>query len=366
MEKIRIILADSDGLYLDKLTNYFIEKTSMFEVYSFTSKESLIRFTKDGENKIDIVLSTEAFIDDIKDNVNIPVKILLSNNSYDDTEIANINKYQKAEKMIKDILILYAEKTGRMGAILSNKKSTNVIGVYSPVGGCGKTTISLALSRYLASIGKRVFYLNYEIINSTSEFLNCSPKGSFSEVLLSLKTKGANVALQIISNEYKDENLKISYINPSESALELNEITTQEKVALIRQLDTMGEFDSIIIDFDNDFTAEKQELLEACDLILMPFTTDSASLRKMRLLLREAKMRHELDSLFSKVHFAVNKVQNITKFNINDLNIGGLKSSDVIIPLSTVFSDVNNMFYAAETIGDFFRDFVNSVTEAKK
>ena len=33
MEKISIILADLDEIYLDKLTNYFIEKTHRFDVY---------------------------------------------------------------------------------------------------------------------------------------------------------------------------------------------------------------------------------------------------------------------------------------------------------------------------------------------
>jgi cellulose biosynthesis protein BcsQ len=364
MEKISIILADLDEIYLDKLTNYFIEKTHRFDVYSFTSKDSLAKYINDGMST-DIILFTEDFIDNISNFDNISVKILLSNSSNYNAELCSINKYQKTEKMIKEILIIYAEKTGKVGNVSNINKKTKIIGVYSPVGGCGKTTISLALSKHFANVGKKVFYLNYEVFNSTSEFLNYAPKGNFSDIFLSLKTKGSNVALQIISNQYKDEKLKVSYINPPESALEFNELTTQEKIRLIHEIDAIGEFDVVVIDFDSDFNEQKHDLLEACDVILMPFTMDFMSLSKIRILMKEIKMRKEMNGLIAKTHLAVNKVHGSTKLNVNDVGIFNLESPDVIMPLTPALSDVNNLFYAIGTMPEIFSVFVSKVLEGR-
>ena len=58
--KINIVIADSDELYLNHLTNYLSEHVNTFEVYSFTTKESLIKFVSDRSHKIDVIAFTAA------------------------------------------------------------------------------------------------------------------------------------------------------------------------------------------------------------------------------------------------------------------------------------------------------------------
>ena len=133
MSRINIVLADTDELFLNQLTNYFIEKTTMFEVCAFSVKESLLRYVKNKDNKVDVIAISEEFEDEVISEVNIPVKIILADgflNSVKEYEI--INKYQKAEKLINAILILYTEKTGNVDAMQKSNKQTKTIGVYSP------------------------------------------------------------------------------------------------------------------------------------------------------------------------------------------------------------------------------------------
>lgn len=196
MAKINIVIADSDELYLNHLTNYLIEHMNTFEVYSFTTKESLIKYVGDKSNKIDIIAFTEDLMDGTISVASAPVKILLSDGSFTELEFESVNKFQKAEKFINDILMIYAEKTGRVEAVSTGDKETKIVGFFSPVGGCGKTTLALATAYALASQGKRVFYLNAEKLNSTHNVLNEGNNGSLSDLYLTVKTKGANIGLR--------------------------------------------------------------------------------------------------------------------------------------------------------------------------
>jgi cellulose biosynthesis protein BcsQ len=364
MAKINIVLADFDELYLNKLADYFMEKAGMFDVCSFTSKESLGKYISDRQNKVDIILFAEELSDEAINAHEIPVKIFLSDGTFSGvTGFETVNKYQKTEKLVNTILMIYAEKTGRVEAVTTGDKKTKVIGVYSPVGGCGKTTMALALAMDLAGRGKRVFYLNYEIINSTTELLNTAPGGSLSDVLLAVKTKGANVGLRVMANKYADSATKISFINPPESALEINELTVAEQIRLIRELDALGEFDAVIVDFDSGFSASKADLLDVCDAILMPFTEDGVSLGKIRLLMNEFRMHGELDGLFRKIHLAVNKINSNINTDLQQVGISSVKPVEVAMPLSPTAADIRNLSYAVSGMRAVFENFVTGVLE---
>jgi cellulose biosynthesis protein BcsQ len=361
MAKINIVLADADELYLNQLSNYFIEKTNKFDVCSFSSKESLIKYLSDKANKIDMLLFSAEIADEAIANADISVKILLSDGTSGDAKgFETVNKYQKSDKFVNEILMIYAEKTGCADAVTTGNKQTKVIGVYSPVGGCGKTTMALALSVCLAHMEKKVFYLNCERINSTADFLNAAPSGSLSDVLLAVKTKGANVGLRIIANRYVDPASGIHCINPPESMLELNELSLSELKKLIQEFDRLSEFDTVVVDFDTSFSLAKVELLSCCDLVLTPFTPDSLSVGKISLLLREFQMHPELDPLFAKIHFAINKADGGSVQNIQNSGIQNIKPIEISIPISPTFANIRNLSYAVGNIQGVFAGFLNN------
>ncbi len=351
MAKINIVLADSDELYLNHLTNYLIEHINTFEVYSFTTKESLIKFIGDKINKVDIIAFTEDFMDKTISAANAPVKILLTDGSFSDVnEFENINKYQKAEKFINDILMIYAEKTGRVEAVSRGDKDTIIVGFYSPVGGSGKTTLSVATAYALASQGKRVFYLNAERINSTVNVLNNTESGSMSDIYLNVKTKGANVGLRIMANKYTDTRTNISYINPAESSLEINELTNDEFKKLIKEFEGLGEFDAVIVDFDGEFSKDKVTVLSSMDKIFVPFVPEGLSAAKIGLFLKELQMYDELKEIYDKLYLVLNKANNQNSGVINSNEYLANEEIKATIPLSPILADVKNILNSNNSI----------------
>lgn len=351
MAKINIVIADSDELYLNHLSNYLIEHVNTFEVFSFTTKESLIKFVGDKSNKIDVIAFTEDLMDGTISVANIPAKILLSDGSF--TELKDfdiVNKYQKADKFISDILLVFAEKTGRVEAVAMGDKDTKIIGFYSPVGGSGKTTLALSCCHSLALSGKRVFYLNAEKLNSSAEFLNRAPSGSLSDLYLTVKTKGANVGIRIMANKFMDTELNFTYINPAESSLEINELSSDEFKRLIGEFEQLGEFDYVIVDFDSEFTKEKISVLDKCDRIIVPVTPEPLPLAKVKLFIKELSMYDELSDIKQKNMYVLNKISHQSSTIIQNSGIGNECKIKAQISMSPILSDLNNVFHSGNMI----------------
>jgi len=211
---INIVLGDLDEFFLDRFSNYLNEKSNTFNVGVFTSKDSLHNYVNDKNNTIDILILTTSFIDESITKRNIPVIGIWSESSQNAIDgFTSFNKFQKASNLVESILMTYAEKTGCFESVVKGHKSVKIICIYSPVGGCGKTTLSIALSSAFIQNGANVFYLNWEKLNSTIGIIPHAPHGSLSEVFLALKTKGANVGLKILANRYQDPSSRIFFIN---------------------------------------------------------------------------------------------------------------------------------------------------------
>ncbi len=352
MAKISIVIADSDELYLNHIANYLIANTHSFEVYSFTSKDSMIKYITDPSvrSKIDVIAFSEDFSDEAIVSSPAPAKIVLSDGSYAGTEFAVVNKYQKADKFINEIVMIYAEYSGNSSAVMNGDKATKVIGFYSPVGGSGKTTLAVATACALSKMGKKVFYFNAEKLNSTGDVLHSTYGGSLSDLYLTLKTKGASVSNKIIANRSVDLSSGISFINAGESSLEINEITTDEFKKLITGLENMGEFDVAVIDFDSEFNKEKITMLGSMDKIVCPFTADSLSLSKLDVFVKELDMYDELRDIGFKLLYVLNKsdTQSISYIQ-NSGKLGGCEVK-ANIARNNGFAELQSVLHAGDAI----------------
>ena len=362
MAKLNIVIADSDEMYLNHLTNYLIEHVNTFEVYSFTTKESLVKFVGNKSNRVDIILFTADMEDGTIQSSSAPAKILLTDGGYNESEEYEcINKYQKAANFVNNILMVYAEITGRVDAVTAGDKATKIIGFYSPAGGCGKTTLALATAYALGQMKKRVFYFNAERINSAADVLPVTESGSMSDVYLAVKTKGANVGLRIMSNKQLDQNTNINYINPSESSLEFNEISPDEFAKLVKEFEKLGEFDYVIFDFDSELGKEKIDMLSVMDKIVVPVVTDSRALAKTDLFIKEVGMYDELEDIKMKLCFVLNKSTPQSASALGQSTLTGTQQIKANISLSPTFADAKVMLHSGETMIAVMKNVVDNI-----
>ena len=306
MEKINIVIAEKDTFYLNQLANYILKSTQPFEVFTFSRQESLERFLRQGEERVDILLLSEEMLCGAADGCSAGVKIVLTESEQECDGYELVKKYQKTSALISEVMLLYGRNAGKKSRLLRGDKETCFVGVWSPAGGSGKTTLALLLARQLGLAKKKVFYLNLERVDSTRDLLPSEARISVSDLLVAAQSKEAGIGLRVLSGMCTPPRLGFSYVNPPESSLEFNEVALEEQEALLEELE--GRFDFVVLDFESELNGEKLELLDQCDWIAMPFAPDALGVGKLLRFFREAALRGELSALSDKILYVANRV----------------------------------------------------------
>ena len=149
---------DTDTRYAERLSDYVNRKEKgVFTAQAFTSKEKLAEYAK--KHEIDVLLSGERT--DSGDISGIPSaqKIYMSEETEKQMDSGKeIYKFQSGDDIIREVMAVYSEIPGiRANVAGSTDQSRRIIGVYSPIGRCGKTCLALAIGQVLAKEEKVLF-----------------------------------------------------------------------------------------------------------------------------------------------------------------------------------------------------------------
>ena len=317
INKIELYLADEDTLYLERLSMYLLSKRNMFQLHTFSDCKKLECAIEESKTRIDILAVSEQFQNKVAERIAAKVKVLLCDQL--DTGVENgwlhINKFQKTDHLVAQLLQAYEKETGQLKMHIQGKGSCQIWGVYSPIGGSGKTAVSLLLSRAAIKAGFKVFYCNMEHICS---FQRKGGQGSsLSNVLLALQTKGSNLELQININSVIDDRSGISMFAGPESTLEWNEVNAEDVRRLLSALSNTGIADIIVLDFDSELNADKVTYLQCCDHILMAVQKGDAAEKKLQVFRRELELRAaEFSAMSERIRYVENKAQQVTDAGI--------------------------------------------------
>lgn len=309
MKQLRVVLADKDSFYLKQLTNYLLKTPQGFEVLAFTEQEGLERFLQSGE-PADILLIAEEMRSEITDQSAIAGHFLLAEQDGTAPEgYVCVPKYQRMSTLIDDVMLDYARRSGRLDRMTGGGRSARLIGVWSPAGGSGKTTLALLLSHQAGLAGKKVLYQNCERLDSSRSVLPQKARAGLSEILVELRSGEAGVGLSMASKACADEELAFSYLNAADSSMELNEFTAEEQRALFSEVAETGRFDLVLLDFDSELNSNKLQMLSLCDRVLIPFLPDQLGLAKLDRLFCEAELHGDIRAVVDKAVFAANKLE---------------------------------------------------------
>lgn len=306
MEKIYIAVADSDEFYLKQLANCIFASPQPFEVFTFSRQDSLERFLRQDRSSVDILLISEEMRCSVCDSCSAGTKILLSESEEETEGYGAVKKYQKTASLLSEVMLLYGKNAGKLNRLMKDGRETCLLGLWSPAGGSGKTTLALLLARQLGLMRRSVFYLNCERVDSTRGLLVPDAGISVSDLLVAVRSGESGIGLSVLSKMCTPPRLAFSYINPPESSLEYNEVTAEQQAVILEELE--GRFDFVILDFESELNEEKLEILHLCDHIILPFTPDALGVGKLLRFFDEAALRGELASFSGKILYAANKM----------------------------------------------------------
>lgn len=264
--KIKMAVADSNNSYVERLHS-ILEKKDNLVISVFTSTDALKKSLC--SQKYDILLLSED-IDDGSLNYNmVSALIYLTDNEYGTIDSSypkydTIYKYQNIIAIYNNAMEIYSEiATNSLGN--NNKSSAKVIAVYSPAGGTGTTTVSLAIASGLANRGSRTLYLNLEDISSYGVFLKQSGEKNFGDIVSKIGNNiNWNLKINSIANHADNG---IMYFNELSNILDVYEITPEDIKELLNGICSSDICDYIVIDMSSSLDYRSRAVFDVSDSI---------------------------------------------------------------------------------------------------
>ena len=309
MSRLNLVIADSDESYAKGLSEYINSNHfSSFMANCFTRVDSFTKYFEK-QNTTDILIISPDFYEISSEYPQIKLKVIFSegalNCEYPGFQV--INKYSTGDKLIGEVIHLYSKINPLEERLPSCSRDTEFIGVYSPAGGTGKTTISSALSTQCAEMGIRSFYLNLESIQSTGMFFNSDNKRNLSYIFYYIKEKSRNLSFKM--GGIKSTECGVEYFNPPESPMEYEEINSEELEQLLQGIKGMGCYDYVFIDMSDILDTKNYKIMALCDRIVLVTSEEPIASYKGKVLLNELikLWNTDKDSISDKLITVINK-----------------------------------------------------------
>lgn len=359
MGRLNLVIADHEEDYVKRFSDFLTYKYSnRFQISYFTKYDCLLHFIENESRKIDILLvDVDMYGKGIPfDKAGTVIILTCGNQPANYTECRQINKYQHGDKLVGDIIEVYAleNEEGNERVYTNNDRTAKIVTFFSPAGGSGTTCVALGLSVQCAMRGMTVLYLDFQTLNSTKMFFASPKVRGLSDILYSLKGNGADMAAKIEALRCVDEEFNIHFFAPAQSGAELWEVTPEEYVAFIRQIRAMGYYDVIFIDASADFALRNAEILETSDRVFIIVRQDSLSIKKAEVLFDEMSILEQRKGINLKdgTHIIINNCNGSSADMVNGLTVGE-KVPAFILPFSAKISGISKLKTLADMEDDF-------------
>lgn len=278
MKKRRIAIYDEEPDYTQRFAQYANRQgEQLFIVHGYSNEEDLIQDAK--ENPVDILLVSKSYVERLGKEQHIGQIICLSEEEYqeENPEYPEICKYQSCQQILKRAYAIYADRVPVSLGVTLRLGGMKRLGVFSPLGRMGKTSFALALGKELAK-QRRTLYLNMEEFSGFETLYPCEDGHTLSELIYFMKQGKKAFACKLESMIGKMGSL--NYIPPVKLPIELKDIKRKDWEELLLALEKESQYEFAILDLS--FGVEGLfELLEGCDRIYMPITSDETAQAKL-------------------------------------------------------------------------------------
>ena len=280
MKKQVFAVCDLEAEFACNFMDYLNKKKNIpFEIQAFTNVESLVAYLR--ENPVELLLiSADAMCDEIGELDIGKIVILTEGNKPSEfVDYSGVYKYQASSDIVREVMACYgAEKSILPVKSPILKRGTELIGVYSPIGGCLQTSFALTLAQIIGK-DRSVLYLNLEEYSGFEESTQKKYTHTLSDLLYFAKQGDINLTAKM--NGMIESMGSVDFIPPVQSPEDIRGSRWQDIERLLGEISIHSNYDTIIIDVGNGID-EVFQLLEMCKTVYVPTKKDDISKCKIR------------------------------------------------------------------------------------
>lgn len=265
-----IAIVDPDSEYAGRLAQY-INKTETGGMKAVIFSDTDKYRARCSDYDIRILLIDEAEYSKLHEEDTRGIVICLSEDSFSSSGIAAVNKYSRADIIIRFMMGEYAEHAPSALAHISLKPS-HTIAIYSPVNRCGKTAFAITMSQILGQRGSCLLLVLDEF-SGVLRYIASEATSDFSDVVYAYKqgryswAKLSETVCRFGSTDY---------IAPVRYPEDLSMMTPVQMIELLTKIKSESKYDYLILDMGS-YGKHAAELSEICDEIFMPVMSDEIS-----------------------------------------------------------------------------------------
>ena len=271
-----LAVCDSEIAYAYQLVDYLTNKKNFpFQVQLFTSEKTLLEYSL--HHPIAVALISQKDYQQQKIELSIDHILILRENFEDDiSDLNTIYKYQSMEVLIKELLEWVAKK-GTLTRVISDGKNMKLIGIYSPIGKCFKTSFSIVLGQLLSKKHK-VLYINMESYSGLEKLLQKEFKTDMAELIYHLQNSKEKFIYHMGSMTGRIGELDL--LPPFYSFLDFISVSKDEWFQLFQEIEKGTDYEYIILDL-SDAIQGLYDILRLCDMVYTLGREDVFSIAKI-------------------------------------------------------------------------------------
>lgn len=272
-----LVLYDTEEEYAQLMTDFLKKHRDLpWAIRTYTSREELFREEQSNEIAM-LVVAESAYVEEIKSLQSTCIVVLNESGIVRWDKVHNVNKYQKASRVLKELLEIYVDIADVQLPRIQTDCGTKLIGIYSPVRRCLQTSFAITMSRMLAETHKTL-YLNFEHYAGLTELLPDRQTRDLADVLYFLTAEADKFRLRLQTMiQHKGE---LDYIPPMRVGQNLLTITASEWKLLLHKISELGDYEYVVMDLSENMQG-LFEILRMCTKIFTLTKDDKMSESKL-------------------------------------------------------------------------------------
>ena len=259
-----LVLCDTEEEYAQLMTDFLQKQKNMpWELRTYTDVQELLRTGL--EKKSLLVVAESAYTEDFLQLSPARLVVLNESGLMRWENISYVDKYQKAENVLRFLLEIYMEIADNPLPRLQRGCKTVFIGNYSPVHRSMQSSMALTLGQLLAK-EHSTLYLNFEHYAGFAELVPDMQTFDLADLLYFLSTDKEKFRLRL--QTMLKHIGQLDYIPPMKSGQNLLTVTAAEWLSLFQKIEELGQYEYVIL----DLTESMQGLFQILRLCRKVFT----------------------------------------------------------------------------------------------